>query len=535
MTTTSCPPESILSVYADGELPPAESRGLEGHVASCSRCRGLVDALRGESRLVARVLEEATLAAPAPRTGWGDLATAGVCLLGAAAGFQSLVGWLGEVGPPSGVPLDARSVVVSLLFDTLFYLVREGASMVTPLLSIVGLVVLVVLTALFFLSARGRPTAGALLLLGLVGLSAPAQALERRTAKAAHEEIGVAAGETLDDSLFAVGETVSIDGVVTGNVLALAQRVIVRGTVKGDLVTGAQRVDLAGTVEGNVISFSQTLIVRGPVVLSLLSFAEHLSLEREGRVDGDVVGFAGGMDFEGRVGRDLLALGGFANLKGEVGRNASAWTDRLHVNGPARIGGDFTAHAPRKENVIVDPQATVGGKSETRIESKPRESRYARAGFYVWRAIWLTAAFLAGLLLHGLFPALFAARLDGGLSIPRALGVGFVALVAPPVAIILIALTMVGLPLALLALAVWGAGVYLSSTFVGALLGRALLTPRDGGAPSFPIALLVGLAVVTVVVHLPYVGWLLSPFVTLLGMGIGTLQAGRAWKQARAA
>jgi cytoskeletal protein CcmA (bactofilin family) len=388
----------------------------------------------------------------------------------------------------------------------------------------------VVLTAFFARSVRRRSPAGPFLLLAVLGLSAPVQALERRMARDRHDEIVVAAGETVDDSLFAVGETVSIDGVVTGNVIAFAHRVIVRGTIKGDLVTAGQRVDLAGTVEGNVISASQTLVVRGPVGRSLHAMAEHVALEREGRVEGDVFGFAEGMDLEGRVGRDLFAAGGFANLKGEVGRNASAWSDRLRVLGPAKIGGNLTAHARDKENVTVDPQATVGGKTETLIKTSHRVSRYATAGFYVWRAIWLAAAFLTGLLLHRLFPTLFAARLDS-LSISKTMGVGFVALVAAPVAILCTALTMVGLPLALLALALWAAGVYLSWIFVGALLGRTLLARPEGS--SFAVGLFVGLALVTAVVYLPYVGWLLSPFVTLLGMGIGVVQTGRIFRQTR--
>jgi hypothetical protein len=33
---------------------------------------------------------------------------------------------------------------------------------------------------------------------------------------------------------------------------------------------------------------------------------------------------------------------------------------------------------------------------------------------------------------------------------------------------------------------------------------------------------------------MPYAGLLLRPLVTLFGMGIGVVQAGRAWKAARA-
>ena len=177
----------------------------------------------------------------------------------------------------------------------------------------------------------------------------------------------------------------------------------------------------------------------------------------------------------------------------------------------------------------------MGGKTETRLEGRRHGSRYVRPGFYVWRAIWLAAAFVTGLLVHWLFSSLFATRPLSGLSIVKSLGIGFVALVAVPVAVVLVALTMVGLPLALLALALWLASLYLSSILVGALVGRTLLARGEGGVPSFALTLLVGLAIVTVAVNIPYVGGLLRLLVILLGLGIGVIEAGRAWRSAPAA
>jgi hypothetical protein len=248
-------------------------------------------------------------------------------------------------------------------------------------------------------------------------------------------------------------------------------------------------------------------------------------------VEADAVTFAGGLDMDGHVGRDLLAHGGFANVRGEVARNASSWTDRLRVDSSARIGGDLTVHARNQDKVTVDARAKVGGRTETRVEAKHRQSRYARPGFYVWRTIWLAAAFLTGVVLHWLVPSLFTARLEGVLPVARALGVGFVALVATPVAIVLAALTMVGLPLAVLALAVWAAGLCLSSVFTGALVGRTLLSLREPAA-SFAPALLAGLAVVTVAVNLPYVGGLVRLLVITVGLGLGAIQVGRNWRAA---
>jgi cytoskeletal protein CcmA (bactofilin family) len=307
--------------------------------------------------------------------------------------------------------------------------------------------------------------------------------------------------------------------------------VTVRGTVKGDLVTGAQRVEIAGAVEGNVFSFSETMTVRGPIGKSLHSFAQHVGLGAEGRVEGDVFTFAEESDLDGHVGRDLLAFTGLTNLRGEVARNLSAWTGKLRVEGPAKIGGDLTAHVDRKDAVFVDPQASVGGKTETRLPVE-RGSRFSEAGFYLWKAIWLAAAFVTGLLLYRLFPWLFAGRLADARALLLSLGIGFGVLVAAPVAIVLVGLTVVGLPVALLALGLWLAGLYLSSILVSEFLGRTLLSRGAGPGPSFARALFVGLSILTVAGTFPYLGGLVSALVMPIGLGLGASQIARSWRPA---
>ena len=57
--------DGTLHAYLDGELPPAEARGLEAHVAECAGCR---DRLEEERALIARADELLGLAAPPDRS-----------------------------------------------------------------------------------------------------------------------------------------------------------------------------------------------------------------------------------------------------------------------------------------------------------------------------------------------------------------------------------------------------------------------------------------------------------------------------------
>jgi cytoskeletal protein CcmA (bactofilin family) len=522
----TCPPEAVLAEHADGELPREAALATAAHLEECARCREMLEALRGESRLLAAALEAAAARAEAPerRTSWVEGITLALVLVTAAAGANALWQWLAaaaEQGPIS--VLDERSIVLSALFEAVFFLLREGASMLTSLLEILG--VLVLLAAVLGLSLWRRRAPGLLLLTVLLAVaSSPSFALEQRIGKKG--TVTIPAGETVDDSVLATGDTVSMEGVVTGNLLAFGRRVSVRGTVQGDLVACAQRVEIDGTVEGNVLACAEDFTLRGPVGRSLHVFAKHSGVEKEARVQGDILAFSQEVDFEGEARRDLFAFAGLTNLRGDVGRNASAWTGRLRVEDRAKVGGDLTAHVDRADQLSVESGAAIAGKTATVLGSKGgkgrsgHQSRYARPSFYLWRVIWLAAAFLTGLVLQRLWPVLFGSGV-ADVAVAWWLGIGLLALAAPPVAAVLLGLTVVGLPLALLTLAVWLAGLYVSGILVASLVGRALLTRQAPVPPPFAIALLVGLLAVTVAVNVPFLGGIVKLAVILLGLGIG--------------
>jgi cytoskeletal protein CcmA (bactofilin family) len=533
----NCYPELTYSIYADGELPSEEARQVELHLGECPRCRELVEELRSTDRLLAELLladaEEgvavpACPALPARAARLRGVLRPGAAVLAGAAGLQALIAWMGSLRLPPGYewlnPL-RLDLPLSVLFYGLRYSIEEETTMFTSVIGVAGALALVFLfLAGGWLLLRGRVTTVAVLLTLIVvlGLARPGYALEKRTGKGT---ITVAAGQTVDDTLFAAGDAVFIDGVVTGNLMAFARRVSIKGTVKGDVICFAQTLDVEGTVGGNVFSFSQWADTSGHVVGSTVNFGQSVSLRSAARVDGDAISFAAETHLDGAVGRDASIAGGPLDVRGNIGRNLSTRTDRVTLAAPARVGGNLDAYVPRKENVRVDSGATVAGKSETRLRLLPaKASRYWQWKFYAWEAVCLAGALLIGLLLHWLFPAAFTFRADALVAILRKLGVGFLILVATPIAAVLVAITLIGLPLGLIALGLWLLGLYLAKIFVAAWIGQELMEPPAGKTGPFVLALLAGLVVVFVAMGLPYVGSLLHFLIFLMGLGIAFSQ-----------
>jgi hypothetical protein len=127
-----------------------------------------------------------------------------------------------------------------------------------------------------------------------------------------------------------------------------------------------------------------------------------------------------------------------------------------------------------------------------------------------------------------LFPGFFQASTQAVGSGWRSLGLGFAVLTGVPVAIILTAITLVGLPASLMLLMAYLVAIYLAKIWVGAFLGQILLKPTGETKSDWLLGLLLGLLILTVVRFVPYLGGLIHFGVVCLGLGAFAWQLYRA-------
>ncbi len=527
-----CYSERTLALAVDGELTANEAQQLRDHLATCQRCRDLVDALRAESRLLSESLQELPEDAASPanffprRSSWrGDVVImASILTVGSVISvwfdrlsIPATLEWLNPFSPSGST---------DLMFDLSYYFAREGSAMLTDYAAVVGLVSLFLLLGgmALLLRRRGQLRQPSLhLLILLVALSLPSFALERRHG----ELITVAANETVADTLFAAGNTVRVEGVVNGDLLAFGRTVEVRGTVKGDLVSFAKRTVVSGTVEGRIYTLSQALDLDGQLDHSLYGFAQSLRVNDRSHVGEGIVVAAGEVSLEGDVKRsvDILASG-TADVSGSIGRDLTMSGAGLTLTKTARVGGNLSARVRQLKDVHIDDGATIAGKRDVQVNV--RQSRFARPRFYIHQAVWFAAAMLVGWLGLVLFPGFVPATtqaVGSGWRIP-ALGVGVLAGI--PVVIIVAAITLLGLPIALMLFALYLAALYLAKLWVGAFLGRTLLKSSGATNGDWMLGLLVGLLILTVVGFIPYLGGLVRFGVVCLGLGAFAGQLYRA-------
>jgi len=518
-------------MYVDEAITAAERARLDDHLATCDACSRVVAALGDEAEALRCALrkEESTVPIPAfrrPDVRRGPLAAAAV-LIALASSSLILVDALRALRVPE--PLAwlnpfTPSNVVNLVLDALVFVAMEGRSMWISAIEIAGAAVVVALVVAAALAAARRIGSGAAVFsaaLAALAFSTQSEALEIRRAEGV---VSVAADETIDDTLIALGEEIEIDGTITGNLIAFGRRVVIRGAVEGQLVTGARSVEIAGRVDGSVLGGAETLILAsGAIAGDLYGFARELTVSREAAIDGNGIVFASNAMIAGTIGRDLHGFAAEAEATGTVRGDFVAHAATLRVRSPARIEGDLIAHVSDEDAVSVSP-GTVAGDVQTRVRDDfrgpgPRGADRGTGSFLAGQAVRFGAAFVTGLILLWLVPPLARMSIDTAGESVTAAGVGLVALVAVPIIALMTAITLIGLPVALLAILAWLVALYLAKIVVAHFIGRRIF--EAAGRPAhFALALLVGLLAVLVAINIPFVGLLINFVLTITGLGM---------------
>ena len=273
-----------------------------------------------------------------------------------------------------------------------------------------------------------------------------------------------------------------------------------------------------GGVGGSVFTGAQFVTVRGRVDGSLFTFSQETRIAEGSRVGRGVASYSNVLSLHGEIAHGVRAAGGSIDIAGPVRRNVDAAAQRITVGSRGHIGGELIAEVRHSGDLRIDPAATLASEPVVRLAGDGASpSRYLTASFYLWQSLWLVAALIVGGLLLWLAPGAATVRFATPSVVVRTLGIGFLCVVATPVAALLVAMTLVGLPLAIVLFGLWALAVYLAKITVAILLGRAFLGPRSSGRGG--AALLVGLLAVFVAVNLPIVGWIANLGLTLFGVG----------------
>jgi cytoskeletal protein CcmA (bactofilin family) len=352
-------------------------------------------------------------------------------------------------------------------------------------------------------------------------------------AKTVYQEKGsitIAKNEIVNDDLFAGGENVTIEGTVNGDVFIGAGTVKVSGKVNGNLHIGAGSVTLSGPVSGNVYVGSGWVDITGAKIGgSLLVGTGTLNIDKESAISGSLLAGGGTINNKAPVARNVMVGAGMISLDSSVGGEVKLGGGKIDLGPKTSIGGSLTYTLDETgSNFTMAEGATVAGqikkietKSATAFRARTKANQAAlRSTRFGLGFISFLGALIIGFLWVRFLPK-WAEEITGIIkkSFFPSLGTGLlVTILALPV-LLLMAITVIGLPLAGISFTVLMFSFYLSKIALGFWAGDFLGQKLGGKKMSLYASFTLGLFVVYVLKGLPYVGIFFSLLIGLTGLG----------------
>ncbi len=348
----------------------------------------------------------------------------------------------------------------------------------------------------------------------LICIACPSLSLSAQ--KRSGNYVNVSQNEIIEGDLYIFGETVAVNGTVTGDLICFCRNLSVSGTVSGDIIAFCQRLELNGMTDDDMRAFAEDIIVAGAIKKNATTFCKSLIFTDEASIGEDLSFGCATSELRGIILGNVRGEAAFINLSGTVEKDTRFSAEKITLTQSAKIGGDL--HVTGRE-ISIDPGAQITGETE-REAFKKKPSKWTKPSFYLFRIIWLVGAILVGFLMIKLFPGLTGKIVGEAQSLWKTVGIGIIALLFTPVAIIILAITIIGLPLSFVSLALYLAFFYLSTIFTGMVVGAITLRSSQRPFQISLLAMITGIAILHVLFLVPLLGFIVHLIAWILGMGM---------------
>jgi len=324
------------------------------------------------------------------------------------------------------------------------------------------------------------------------------------------------------------GETVRIADSVPGDAMLAGGQLSFSGATGGDYLGAGGSQVITGRIHGSARVAGGEIRVAGPIERNATIAGGTVELDRDGVVGRNAY-FAGGtIRIDGTVRQGLHVSGGTVALDGQAGGDVEVNAGELRVGPGATIAGNLRYRVPA-ERVRIDSGAHIAG----RVTALPPQEMGGVVRYI--RTLWLLGFLVAGGVAVALAPRFAdeaAERMRERPGLAALVGVSWIIVI--PIAALLVAVTVIGLPLAILSGALYVVVLYLGRAVLAVWLGR--LVARALGRTMVPeplMSFLIGAIILIVIELLPVIGSLVMLVATVFGLGALLVEI-RAWSRAPA-
>jgi len=349
-------------------------------------------------------------------------------------------------------------------------------------------------------------------------------ASEKKTTKS--QNIFLPENVVYENIYAAAAENLNINAQMKDDVYVAGLNVEISGPVEGDVIVAGSNVVINSEIKGNLRVLGGTVIIKGKVAKNVTVAGGMVNLAPEAEIGKSLILAGGNAEINGKVNKNIYGAAGNLSLNGNVLGSAYLAIDPdgiLILYPAANIAGNLEYTAKQPASIMTG--AKIGNEekfTEWQIEKETAARHKYNLFFLTW---WLAA--LLGALVVGLVTVIifkdFTIKVQKQIdkNILMAILRGLAYLILTPIALLILAITIIGLPLALILGAIYAIVLFLTKIFVGIYLGEKVIRLFNKKI-EIPLiwSVILGLVLVYLACLIPYLGWLIKLIIVLWGLGV---------------
>jgi len=332
----------------------------------------------------------------------------------------------------------------------------------------------------------------------------------------------------VNGDVVAVGNTINISGPVTGDVVALGSTINISGDVSGSVFAAGSNVKISGKVGNSIRTAGSNVEIESLVEHNVWAAAATITLGENAKVGWDLFGVGASVIVNGPVEGNIWTAAKSLLLASTVGKDVTASIDskgQAMLLDQAVIAGNLNYRSANQDQLTILPGATVTGETIHSFWQQPDVDFKGalNAAVLFFKVVYLFSLLAIGLIIISLIPKKVVEVQQEMIKHPgRSLVWGLIFILLTPLVIFLLLFTLIGIPIALILLALYLIILYISKVFVGFTLGLWVLNymnkdKKYNGNLMWPFIL--GMILLVLIINLPLIGWVIGLLAGMWGIG----------------
>lgn len=336
------------------------------------------------------------------------------------------------------------------------------------------------------------------------------------------EFVYVGKDEIIEGNLYFSANSVDIEGQVLGDVIGIANNVQINGEIKGDLITVSQNTDINGKIEGNLRTASNVLNLKGSVGKNINLLSESFILGEGATVGQDVLLTSVNSEFNGKVGGNVHGYTDSVIIRGEIDKDLNLNLDsKKHKKYSSKLQIDESAIINGSVNYKSGSDATVNSQN---IKGQINKQEPTKPGYKKITPEKFLFSFFSLLLTALLINFLFNRKIKSLKNIIikenyKLSPYGFAILFLVPILCLILMITIIGLPIALISLVLWFILLFISKIIAALALSDYLFKLFNKEKINDNLKITAGIFLFCLLTSIPYIGWFFSLLALLAGLG----------------